>query len=148
MKPTLSLQRVALLGVALATAGVSAAFAQTTTTTPAAPAPTCSAGMHHHHGSILTEDEKAQLKKDHDAVLASDPSLKTEEDNLKQQHETLKSEGTSATDSDRAALFTQFRDFHQKMRDAMVKLDPSVEPILNKLEAARKSWHHSDDSNT
>jgi multidrug resistance efflux pump len=123
MKTTLSIPRVALLALALATASVTATFAQTTTP------PTCSAGGHHHHDSVLTADEQAQLKTAHDAALAANPSLK-------QQFEALKG-NTSATKADWKALKAQ-------LRAAELAADPTLAPIFAKLEAAHKNWHHSE----
>ena len=140
MKNTLSVQRVALLALALGTASVTATFAQTTNT---APAPTCTAGGWHHHGSVLTADEMAQLKKAHDAAIAANGSFKTTEDNLKQQFETLKGQGDSATQDQWQALHQQEKDFHQQLRAAELLIDPTLAPIFAKLDAAHQHWHHS-----
>jgi len=128
MKTTLSIPRVALLALALGTASATATFAQSTNT-PSTTAPTCSAGKHHHEDSVLTEAEKAQLKTAREAALAANPSLK-------QQYETLKSEGKSpATKADRKAL-------HAQLRTAELSIDPSLAPIFAKLDAAHKN--HSE----
>jgi hypothetical protein len=139
MKTILSFQRVALLGLALGTASVTATFAQTTDAPP-----TSSAKGMHHHDSVLSADEKAQLKKARDAAFAADPSLQTEHDNLKQQFENLKGQGDSASKDDRKALHEQGRAFHEKLQAAELKIDPTLGPIFAKLEAARKDWHHSE----
>lgn len=145
MKTLLSAQRVGFLALALATASVTATFAQTTsTTTPAAP--TCTAGGGHHHGSVLTAAEKAQLKTARDEAFATDPSLKADEDTLKQQFESLKSAGDSATVDQKNALHAQARDFHQKLQAAELKLDPTLAPVFAKLQAAHKHGHHHDSS--
>jgi Spy/CpxP family protein refolding chaperone len=149
MKTLLSARRVGFLALALATASVTATFAQTTptttsTTTPAAP--TCTAGGEHHHGSVLTAAEKAQLKTARDEAFATDPSLKADADSLKQQFESLKSAGDSATVDQKKALHAQARDFHQKMQAAELKLDPTLAPVLAKLNAMHRHGHHHDSS--
>jgi hypothetical protein len=146
MKTTLSIQRVALLALALGTAGVTATFADTASTTTA---PTCTAGCHKHHASVLTTDEVAQLKAAHDAALAlpANSALQTEEANLKAQFETLKGEGKGvATKAQWHALREQARTFHENLKAAELAIDPTLAPIFAKLEAAHTHWHHSADS--
>jgi len=79
---------------------------------------------------FLTDAEKAELKKAHDAAIAADPSLATEEQTLKAAHES----GTPPTDAQKE----QFHAFREKMDAAMIKADPAVEPILAKI----KAHHH------
>jgi hypothetical protein len=143
MKTIVSIQRVALLALALGTASATATFAQTTptTTTP----PTCSAKGQRHHDPILTADEKAQVKKARDAALAADPSLQTERDSLKQQFETLKGQGKDGATKDQwQALREQRVAFEVKLHAAELAIDPTLAPIFAKVEAARKNWHHSE----
>jgi Spy/CpxP family protein refolding chaperone len=68
-------------------------------------------GGHHHFGGDLSHDDWAKLKAAHEAAIQANPDLAAEE---KQLHEMQK-------------------DYMQKMHDAMVKADPSVEPILEKM---------------
>jgi Spy/CpxP family protein refolding chaperone len=138
MKTYLSFPRAALLALALGTTVTSAALADdTTTTTPATP-PASDEGHHHHHDKVLTADEKAQLEKAHDAALAANPDLKTEEDSLKQEHESL---GSDATADQKKDLFTKWQAFHEKMKAAELQIDPTLAPIFAKLDAAHKDWH-------
>jgi hypothetical protein len=146
MKPYLSLSRAVLFALALGTASVTAAFADDTSTTSDTSAPKCS--KHHHFGAGLTADEKAQLKKDYTAALAADPSLQTDKDSLKKQFEALKTQGKSASKDDWKALHEQSKAFHQKLDTAMTQADPNVAPILAKLKAAHKKWHHHSDANS
>jgi Spy/CpxP family protein refolding chaperone len=94
-------------------------------------------GGHHDHLSFLTDAEKAELKKAHEAAVAADPSLATEEkanwDAMKAAHES----GTPPTEEQKA----QFRAFREKMDAAMVAADPAVAPILAKI----KAHHHGHD---
>jgi hypothetical protein len=138
--------RVALVALALASASLTATFADTTTTptTSTTPAPACTAGgWHHHHGmgKVLTDAEKAQLKKAHDTALAVNPSLKTQQEDLKQQFEALKSSGT-ATDDQKQALRQKAHDLHKQMEAAELAADPTLGPVFEKLKAAHKG-HHS-----
>jgi Spy/CpxP family protein refolding chaperone len=145
MKTILSAHRAAFLAAALATASVTATFADTTTTTSTTPpttAPVCTAGGKHHHGPALTDAEKAQLKSVRDEAFAADPSLKSEHDSLKQQFAALKSSGT-ATPDQKKALHEQAHDFFTKLQAAEVKIDPTVAPILAKLDAGKHHWHHA-----
>jgi hypothetical protein len=148
MKTLVSAHRVALVAFALATAGITATFAQTatpgTTTPSTTPAPTCTAdgGKHHHgFGNVLTDAEKAQLKKAYETAITSNPSLKTQEDALKQQFKTLKASGT-ATDDQKQALHQQMHDLHKQIEAAELAADPTLAPVFAKLKAAHKE-HHS-----
>jgi hypothetical protein len=144
MKTISSVPRVAFLALALGTASITATFAQTTNA-PSTTAPTCSGGgWHHHHDSVLTADEKAQLEKARTAVFAANPSLQTTQANLKQQFETLKSEGKGNVTKDQwQALRQQEQAFHQQLQAAELNIDPTLAPIFAKLQAAHQNWHHS-----
>jgi Spy/CpxP family protein refolding chaperone len=143
MKNILSFPRVALAALVLGTATASALMADDATTTPTTgttPAPTCSKGWkHHNHEVNLTDAEKAQLKKAHDAAIAANPSLQTEGDSLKQQFEALK--GSSATEDQKKALREQGRAYHEKLRAAELQIDPTLAPIFAKLETGHKHHH-------
>jgi hypothetical protein len=81
--------------------------------------------------SFLTDAEKQELNKAHDAALAADPSLATEEkanwDAMKAAHES----GTPPTDDQKAA----WKAFRDKMDAAMIKADANVAPIIAKIKA-------------
>jgi hypothetical protein len=64
---------------------------------------------HHHWG--MSDADKAKLKAAYDSAIQSDPDLKTEGEQLRQQEEA----------------------YHKKLHDAMVAADPSVEPLLAKM---------------
>ena len=118
-----------LLGAAVACPSLQA---QDTNTPP--PPPPGEGGPGHHHGPPLTDAEKAELKKAHDAAIAADPSLKTEEEaqhaKMKANHEAQ----TPPSEADKEA----FKAFRDKMDAAMIKADPAVAPIIEKL----KKHHH------
>jgi Spy/CpxP family protein refolding chaperone len=115
------LSRALLLACALCVTGLGAVLADDSSSTP----PPSPQGEHHGHygGPQLTSDERAQLKKDRDAVFAANPDLKTEEGTLHQQMETL---------------HQQMKDHMDKVDDAILKQDPSAAPIIAKLKAG----HH------
>jgi hypothetical protein len=140
MTTILSLSRLTLAALALGTAGITATFAQTTPDTSSTP-PSCpaggSCGMHHHHGADLTADEKA---------LAADPSLQTDQDNLKAQFEKLKGEGKDASKDDWKAAHEAGKAYFEKLEAAELKIDPTLQPIFDKLKASFKGgWHHHHD---
>jgi hypothetical protein len=148
MKTSFSFPRVAFIALALGTAGVTATFAQTTTTTTA---PTCTAGgWHHHHGwdKVLTAAERTELKTDFKSALAANGTLQSQKAALKQQFETLKSEGASATPAQWQALHQQKEAFHQSVKAAVLLADPNAQAIFAKLEAAHQGHHHHDDGAT
>ena len=78
---------------------------------------------------FLTDAEKAELKKAHDAALAADPSLATEDKSIHEKMDADRESGNPPSDEDKAA----FKAFHEKMDAAMVKADPAVAPILKKI---------------
>ncbi|MCE0521471.1 MAG: hypothetical protein LV480_00995 [Methylacidiphilales bacterium] len=138
MKTLVSLPRVAFLALALGTLCATAALAQTATNAP----PTCTAGMgHRYHGdfaSVLTADEKAQLKKAHEAALAANPALQTQQASLKQQFQSLKSQAGTTTPAQWQALRQQRLAFREQMNAAELSVDPTLAPVFAKLAAANK----------
>lgn len=122
---------VLTLGAALACP----AFAQSTDSTNTPPSGPPPGGFHHDHGmGFLTDAEKAELKKAHDAAIAADPSLGTEESSIHDAMKTAHESGTPPTDAEKQ----QWHDFRDKLDKAMVAADPAVAPILAKI----KAHHH------
>jgi hypothetical protein len=80
-----------------------------------------------HRLAFLTDAERQELKTAHDAAIAADPSLQTDEEALKASHQA----GTPPTDADKA----KWQAFHDKMDAAMIAADPNVAPILAKIKA-------------
>ena len=118
---------VLTLGAALACP----AFAQSTDTTSTPPP---GEGHHDHGPGFLTPAEKAELKKAHEAAIAADPSLGTEEKSLHEAMKAAHESGTPPSEADKQKM----HDFRDKMDAAMVKADPDVAPILAKI----KAHHH------
>ena len=150
MKNTFSLSRVALVALALGTTGVTASFAQTTTAPSTTPPSDTAGGWHHHrgYGNVLSAAEKAELKKDRDAALAANGTLQSQRATLKQQFETLKSQGSSATKAQWQALHQQKYAYRQSLKSAILLIDPNAQAIFAKLEAAHKGHHHDNGAAT
>jgi hypothetical protein len=133
----------ALLLVAISLTGLPL-LAQTPTPTPPAPpaAPTAPPAAQPPAGgeammsqlmSSLTPAEQTQLKAAQQKAILDNPNLQTEAMDLMQKNMALQS-GT-ASDADRQAFRTQALAYAAKVRAAMVKADPTIEPVLRKVEA-------------
>ena len=85
--------------------------------------------------NFLTADEKAHLMRVHRQVMAENPDLKTEQESLQKEREYVHGKGTNATADDKGMLRDNFMAHNEKMTAAMVKDDPSVQPILDKVKA-------------
>jgi collagenase-like PrtC family protease len=68
--------------------------------------------------ALLTLAERQQLKAAHDKAMQQDPSL----------------------ESKMQALRKEMDDLRKAMRDAMIKADPTVEPILEKIAPSKRAW--------
>ena len=108
---TITFPRLTLLAVVLSLSGATALLAQDDTNAPPAPSA-------HHHGGFLTSEERAELKKDRDAVFADSPDLKTEEENLHKQ----------------------MQEHMDKMDAAIVAKDPAAAPLVAKMKSMH--GHH------
>jgi len=92
---------------------------------------------------MLSAPERTELKKDKETVLASNPALKTQEENLKSQFKALKSQGSTATQAQWQALKTQHEAFKTQLRAAIVGVDSGASAIFAKIDAAHAAHHHS-----
>lgn len=72
--------------------------------------------------SPVTQDDIAELKKAQSAAIA-DPSIAKDITDLKEREQALQERGKA---------------LEAKVRAAMIKADPKVEPILAKIDAARR----------
>jgi hypothetical protein len=99
---------------------------------PAAPPPNASS-MADQVTSVLTPAEKTQLTDVRTKAMAANPDLQAQQMDLMQKVAAL--QGGTATDADKTALRGEAMQFQQKVRAAMVKIDPTVEPVLEKVEA-------------
>jgi hypothetical protein len=90
-----------------------------------------------HFDKILTPAEQAEMKKAHDAAIAADPTLATEEKDIHDQMKEARDSGEPPSDD----LKAQMKAARDKMDAAMIKADPAVAPIIAKLKAAH---HHHE----
>ena len=109
--------------------GGHAAQAQSTPEPAAQPSPASNA-------FALTPDEKQRVAKLREQALAANPDLKTEHDVLTQEGQTYK--GGKGTPEQRAAFMQKILEHQKKMDAAMLKIDPSAGPLLDKLDAELK----------
>ena len=105
--------------------------AQSTNTPPPGPPPE----GHHHGMDFLTDAEKQELHKAHDAAVAADPTLGTEEKSLMDQMKAAHESGAPPSED----LKKQMHAFREKMDAAMIQADSAVAPIIEKIKA-----HHHD----
>jgi hypothetical protein len=103
------------------------------TTAPAAPPAGKPGGML----SSLSEEDKAKLIKARTEVLQSNPDLKAEQDDLMKQREAMRANPDAAPE-DKMALYQSMMAHEQKMKAAMLKVDPTLQPVLDKLDAEMK----------
>jgi hypothetical protein len=82
--------------------------------------------------ATLTPAEKTELQTARTKAMAADPTLQTEEMDLMQKVMAMQS-GDSA-DVDRQALGDEMRSHGEKVKAAMIKADPGVQPIIAKVE--------------
>jgi hypothetical protein len=108
------------------------ANAQSTNAAPSGPPP--GGDGEKHHMGFLTADERAELKKDHDAAAAANPDLAKQ---IEDVHTQMKAAHDNGEKPD-ASLFEKMKSLHDQMDAAMIKIDPNVEPILAKI----KAHHH------
>lgn len=81
--------------------------------------------------NFLTEAEKAELKKAHDAAVAANPDLAKQEEAF---HSQMEQDHQNGTKPDEATL-AQGKSLREQMDAAMIKADPDVAPILAKIKA-------------
>jgi uncharacterized membrane protein len=99
---------IATLGLCLTSAvWLKADDTDSSSSTPATPPPE----GQHHWGPQLSADDKAKLKAAYESAIQSNPDLKTEGEQLRQQEEA----------------------YHKKLNDAMIAADSSVAPLLEKM---------------
>ena len=81
---------------------------------------------------LLDHDEMTQLNKAREKVFAANPDLKAESEKLKAMHES----NPSPTADQRDAAFIEWTAFRKKMRAALLQVDPTLKPVLAKIDAA------------
>ena len=103
-------------------------------TPPSGPPPDGGGHGGMHGMKFLTDAERAELKKAHDEAITADPALGTEEKANMEAMKAAHDSGTPPTEEQKA----QFHAFRDKLDAAMIKADPAVEPIIEKI----KAHHH------
>ncbi len=81
--------------------------------------------------SFLTPAEQEQYAKARAKALADNPAIKSEGEDLIQQAEGVMSTGTMA---DKQAFMEKMSSHRQKLRQAMLKEDPTLEPIFAQID--------------
>ena len=110
------------------TSSTAAAPAPAPVLTPPAPNP-----MMERMLSSLTPEEKNQILSARTKALADNPGLQTDEMGLMEKGLMLQS--GAATDSDKEAFRAALKDYRVKLQAAMLKADPTIQPVLDKIEA-------------
>jgi hypothetical protein len=81
--------------------------------------------------SFLTSTEQEKYANARAKALADNPKLKTQGEKLMAQGETLM---TSGTTEDKQAFIEKMNSHRQKLREAMLKEDPTLEPIFAQID--------------
>jgi hypothetical protein len=81
--------------------------------------------------SFLTPAEQDQYAKARAKALADNPGLKTDGENLLKRGEGVMAGGTVA---DKQAFIEKMNSHRQKLRQAMLKVDPTLEPIFVQID--------------
>jgi hypothetical protein len=135
MKPLLaSLLVFAGLPLCAQTSSTTTTTSDSTTTTAAPPAPPSSNSMMDQVTATLTPAEKTQLSNVRIKTMQDNPDLQKEELALMQKGMAMQS-GGEITDADKMAFHDEIKSHADKVRAAMIKEDPTVEPIMLKVEA-------------
>ena len=90
-----------------------------------------------HRLSFLSAQDRQHLMRVRHEAMAGDPELKSEQESLKQEWQALKAQGSNATAEDKKALRDQLRAHNEHLDAAMLKVDPTVQPILDQIKAHR-----------
>jgi len=90
------------------------------------------------HLGFLSAEDRQHLMRVRQQVLNDNPDLKTEQESLMKEREYVKNKGTDATADDKQTLRNNFLAHSEKMEAAMVKVDPTVQPILEQVKAHMK----------
>jgi len=91
-----------------------------------------------HRLSFLSAEERQHLMRVRRQAVESDPELKSEQESLKQEWQSVKAKGTGATAEDKETLRTNLRAHNEHLEAAMLKIDPTIQPILDQIKAHRQ----------
>ena len=87
--------------------------------------------------SFLSPQDKMKLLKARKEVLAANPDLQAEQQDLMKQREALK-DNADATPEDKMELFQSFTAHEKKMQAAMLKVDPTLAPVFAQIDQQMK----------
>jgi hypothetical protein len=88
-------------------------------------------GWHHHGMPGLTPEEQAEIQKDTEQVLAANPDLKKQHDDLMASRP-----GQDASQDDKTAFHAKMKDFNNTLRPEIEKIDPNAAALFAKVDAA------------
>ena len=86
---------------------------------------------------LSTADRQHFLRVRREAMEAH-PELKSEQENLRKEWQALKAQGSNAPAGDRETFRHDLRAHNEQMDAAMLKIDPSIQPILDQIKAHRQ----------
>lgn len=92
-----------------------------------------------HKMDFLTPEEKGKLEKAKTQALSTNAALKAQSDEFKKEREARKENKTKPTPDERKAMMEKRMAFEQQLHAAMIQADPSVAPIITKVEEHRKA---------
>ncbi len=87
---------------------------------------------------FLSADEKAHFLRVRRQVMTDNPDLKAEQESLRKEWQSVRGKGADAPAEDKETLRNHFLAHNEKMTAAMLKADPSVQPILDKIKDHRQ----------
>jgi hypothetical protein len=90
-----------------------------------------------HRLSFLSAEDRQHLMRVRRQAMEGDPALKSEQENLKQEWQ--KARGSDATPEDKQVLRKDLRAYNEQMDAAMLKIDPTIQPILDQMKAHRQA---------
>jgi hypothetical protein len=82
--------------------------------------------------SFLSAEDKAKFLAARQKAMADNPDLKAEGESLMKEGKAVH-DGT-ATPEDKQALLEKFMAYQQKLHDAMLKEDPTLQPIFDQIK--------------
>jgi hypothetical protein len=101
--------------------------------TNAAPAKPAAAAAESKALSILTPDQINEYAAARKKALVDNPALDSENEALKAEYADVMLHGTAAQ---KQAVLEKVDSHRQKLRAAMLKEDPNLEPIFNRIDAS------------
>jgi predicted nucleic acid-binding Zn-ribbon protein len=78
------------------------------------------------------------LKSVREQVLAAHPDLQAEADKLKIAHDAMQAQNPPPTAEQINAAYAEWKDYQTKVRAEMLKIDPTLKPLFDKIDDARK----------